>query len=158
MIIFVLQILNIIQLKVVELTTVSEMLDQIETMKHLYPKLTLERYEDYLQQMVPHNYKQVAVFENEICIGLSGFWTAMKIWTGKYIEIDNFIVHSEHRSKGVGKMMTDYLDSKAKAEGCNAIVLDAFTGNFTAHRFYYNQGYNPRGFHFVKMLNEEGLT
>jgi ribosomal protein S18 acetylase RimI-like enzyme len=33
----------------------------------------------------------------------------------KYIEIDNFIVHPEHRSKGLGKMMTDYID-KARRE------------------------------------------
>ena len=145
-------------MKTIELTTIEEMLAQIETMLHLYPKLTLEKYESYLQEMVPHNYKQLAVFEGDVCVGLTGFWTAMKIWTGKYIEIDNFIVHSDHRSKGVGKIMTDYLDEKAKAEGCNAIVLDAFTGNFTAHRFYYNQGYEPRGFHFLKILNKDALT
>jgi GNAT superfamily N-acetyltransferase len=155
---FLLYILNLAQLNIIELNTVPEMLAQIETMQHLYPNLTLEKYESYLQEMVPHNYKQVAVFENDICVGLSGFWTAIKLWTGKYIEIDNFIVHSEHRSKGIGKMMTDYIDAKAKAEGCTAIVLDAFTGNFTAHRFYYNQGYVPKGFHFLKMLNEDGLT
>jgi hypothetical protein len=49
--------------------------------------------------MVPHNYKQLAVFENEICIAVTGFWTGTKLWSGKYIEIDNFIVHPEHRSK-----------------------------------------------------------
>ncbi len=145
-------------MKILELTTVPEMLAQIDVMQHLYPNLTPEKYEFYLQEMTLHNYKQVAVFENEVCVGLSGFWTAVKLWTGKYIEIDNFIVHSDYRSKGIGKLMTDYIDSKAKSEGCNAIVLDAFTGNFTAHRFYYNQGYEPRGFHFVKMLNKEGLT
>ena len=155
---FLFYILNLTPLEIIELTTIPEILAQIEVMKHLYPNLTLEKYESYLQEMVPHNYKQVAVFENGICVALSGFWTAMKLWTGKYIEIDNFIVHSEHRSKGIGKMMTDYIDTKAIAEGCNAIVLDAFTGNFTAHRFYYNQGYVPKGFHFLKMLNEEGLT
>jgi hypothetical protein len=46
-----------------------------------------------------HNYKQLAVFENEICIAVTGFWTGTKLWSGKYIEIDNFIVHPEHRSK-----------------------------------------------------------
>lgn len=156
--IFVLLFLNYVQLKIVELTTVPEMLAQINVMRHLYPKLTLEKYESYLQEMTLHNYKQTAVFENEVCVGLTGFWTAIKLWTGKYIEIDNFIVHSDYRSKGIGKLMTDYIDAKAKSEGCTAIVLDAFTGNFAAHRFYYNQGYQPRGFHFVKILNEEGLT
>lgn len=145
-------------MKLVELTTVPQMLEQIETIKYLYPKITLEKYDLYLQQMVPHNYKQLAVFEGELCVGLSGFWTAIKLWTGKYIEIDNFIVHPDHRSKGIGKLMTDYIDAKAVAEGCTAVVLDAFTGNFTAHRFYYNQGFEPRGFHFVKMINEDELT
>jgi len=145
-------------LKIIELTTVTEMLAQIDVMLHLYPKLTIEKYESYLKEMIPHNYKQVAVFDGDVCVGISGFWTAVKLWTGKYIEIDNFIVHSEHRSKGIGKMMTDYINVKAKEENCNVIVLDAFTGNFKAHRFYYNQGYEPRGFHFVKMLNEDQLT
>jgi ribosomal protein S18 acetylase RimI-like enzyme len=74
--------------------------------------------------MVPHNYKQL-VFENEICIAVTGFWTGTKLWSGKYIEIDNFIVHPEHRSKGLGKMMTDYIDVKAKEKNCSMIVLDA---------------------------------
>lgn len=140
------------------MTTVEEMLAQIEVIRYLYPKFTLEKYESYLKDMIPHNYKQVAVFEADICVGISGFWSGVKLWSGKYVEIDNFIVHPEHRSKGIGKMMTDYINDKAIKAGCTMIVLDAFTGNFTAHRFYYNQGYNPRGFHFIKMLNEDGLS
>jgi GNAT superfamily N-acetyltransferase len=141
-----------------ELTTIEEMLAQIEVMKQLYPKFTLEKYEGYLKEMIPHNYRQVAVFENDVCVAISGFWCGTKLWSGKYIEIDNFIVHRDHRSKGLGKMMTDYLDKKARETGCTMIVLDAFTGNFTAHRFYYNQGYVPKGFHFLKILNEDGIS
>jgi GNAT superfamily N-acetyltransferase len=141
-----------------ELTTIDEMLANIEVMRFLYSTFTLEKYESYLVEMIPHNYKQVAVFENEICVAVSGFWSGTKLWSGKYIEIDNFIVHPDHRSKGLGKMMTDYVDALAKETGCTMIVLDAFTGNFTAHRFYYNQGYVPKGFHFLKILNEEGLS
>lgn len=146
------------KLEIRELTTVEEMLANIEVMRFLYPTFTLEKYESYLVEMIPHNYKQVAVFENEVCVAVSGFWSGIKLWSGKYIEIDNFIVHPEHRSKGLGKMMTDYVDVLAKETGCTMIVLDAFTGNFTAHRFYYSQGYVPKGFHFLKILNEEGLS
>ena len=141
-----------------ELTTMLEMLEQIEILKHLYPTFTLEKYESYLKEMIPHNYKQLAIFENEVCVALTGFWTGFKLWSGKYIEIDNFIVDPAHRSRGLGKMLTDYIDAKAKEEGCTMIVLDAYTGNFTAHRFYYNQGYVPKGFHFLKILNEDGLS
>ena len=67
-------------------------------------------------------------------------------------------MHPNHRSKGVGKMLTDYVSQKATGLDCTMIVLDAYTHNFNAQRFYFNQGYNPVGFHFVKMLKEEGLT
>ena len=145
-------------LKTIELTTIEEMLSQFEIMKHLYPKFTLEKYESYLKEMIPHNYTQIAVFDKEEILGLTGCWSGTKLWSGKYLEVDNFIVHPNHRSKGIGKLLTDFVNNKAIELGCTMIVLDAFTGNFTAHRFYYNQGYEPRGFHFIKMINEEGLS
>jgi GNAT superfamily N-acetyltransferase len=145
-------------LKIKELSTIPEMVAQYDIMKHLYSNFTIEKYESYLTEMVPHNYKQVAVFENEKCVALTGFWSGIKLWSGKYIEIDNFIVHPEHRSKGYGKAMTDYINEKALESNCTMIVLDAYTGNFTAHRFYYNQGFVPKGFHFLKILNEDGLS
>lgn len=141
-----------------ELTTIDEMLSQIDTMRFLYPNITLEKYQSFLSEMVPHNYTQIAVFENEVCLGITGCWSSTKLWTGKYLEIDNFVVHPEHRSKGIGKILTDYIEQKALDLGCSSIVLDAFTGNFGAHRFYYNQGYGPKGFHFVKVLDENKLT
>lgn len=140
------------------LTTIDEMMAQFSIIQQLYPEITMEKYQSYLAQMIPHKYLQLAVFEHGICIGLTGFWTGIKLWSGKYIEIDNFIVHENHRRKGVGKIMTDYISNLAEQTHCNIVVLDAFTGNFKAHRFYYNQGYAPRGFHFVKTLNKEGLT
>ncbi|GAA4128203.1 hypothetical protein GCM10022250_16730 [Flavobacterium chungbukense] len=108
--------------------------------------------------MIPHNYTQIAVFEKEVCLGLTGCWSATKLWTGKYLEIDNFVVNPDYRSRGIGKLLTDYVEKKALDLNCSSIVLDAFTGNFGAHRFYYNQGYAPKGFHFVKILDEKKLT
>jgi GNAT superfamily N-acetyltransferase len=145
-------------LKIIELTTIEEMVVQIEIIRYLYPTISEAKYKAYLELMLPHNYSQVAVFEGDECLGLTGLWYGVKLWSGKYIEIDNFIVHPNHRSKGIGKMLTDFVNQKATDLECTMIVLDAYTQNFTAHRFYYNQGYAPRGFHFSKILNEDGLT
>jgi GNAT superfamily N-acetyltransferase len=145
-------------MEVKELITLNEMLQQFNTMQFLYPNMTLERYQSFLTDMIPKSYKQVAVFENNVCLGLTGFWFGTKLWTGKYIEIDNFIVHPNYRQKGVGKIISNYIDAKAKALNCTCIVLDAFTGNFPAHKFYYNLGYVPRGFHFIKTIDENGFS
>ena len=145
-------------LHIKELITKQEMLAQFAVMQYLYTNFSLEKYDAYLTDMIPNNYKQVAVFEGDLCVGLSGLWSGTKLWSGKYLEIDNFIVHPDHRKKGVGKMMTDYIDIIGKETNCTMIVLDAFTGNYNAHRFYYNQGYVPKGFHFLKILNENGLS
>ena len=145
-------------MKTQELTSITAMLSHFEMMQFLYPKMKIETYETYLKDMLPHNYKQLAVFDGEICVGITGFWSATKLWTGKYIEIDNFVTHPAHRKKGIAKLMTDYLAKKAEDSGCTCIVLDAFTGNFEAHRFYHNQGYEPRGFHFIKTINKNGFS
>ena len=145
-------------MQIKELTSMPEMLNQLETIQLLYPSMTVEKYQSFLEDMISKDYKQIALFENEICVGMTGFWFGTKLWTGKYLEIDNFVVHPEYRKKGIGKLMTDYIATKAAELNCTCIVLDAFTRNFEAHRFYYNQGYVPRGFHFIKTIDENGFS
>ena len=140
--------------QLIELTTRAEMLVQLPIIQQLYPDYTTETYGDLLDEMIPHNYKQLIVVENNTTIGLAGFWIGTKLWSGKYLELDNVVVHQDFRSQKIGSIMTNYLNQKAIAENCNMIVLDAFTTNFGAHKFYMNHGYVPKGFHFVKFLNE----
>ena len=145
-------------MKTKELETIPEMIHYFPMIQLLYPNMKIKTYEAFLNDTIDHNYRQLVVLENEVCVGITGFWAGTKLWTGKYLEIDNFVTHPDHRKKGVAKIMTDYLAEKAKTLGCTCIVLDAFTGNFEAHRFYYNQGYAPRGFHFIKTIDANGFS
>jgi len=139
-----------------ELTTKAEMLIHISVLQELYPSLTLEQYDHDLSEMLPNNrYFQVAVFEGANCLGISGIWIGTKLWCGKYLEIDNLVVSEKFRSKGVGKLMFDYIVEKAKNEGCSMISLDSYTANFKAHKFFYNEGFGPKGFHFVRVLDKD---
>ncbi|WP_300353084.1 GNAT family N-acetyltransferase [Fluviicola sp.] len=141
-----------------ELKTIAEMLPHLGVLRELYPELNPENYERMLHQMIPNNYAQVGVFIRGKCIAVSGYWLGTKLWCGPYLELDNVIVSKEARGTGAGKLIQHYLEEKAKQLNCNIMALDAYTSNFKAHRFYYNQGYAPRGFHFIKILDEKGLT
>lgn len=134
------------------LSNLEEMLEQIEVMKFLYPSLTIEEYQSKLEDMIPYRYQQIGVFLEGQCVALSGFWLHTKIWSGKTLELDNFIVRPEYRKMGLGQQMEVYLKNLALENNCGTMVLDAFVENFASHKFYYNQGYIARGYHFVKKL------
>ena len=141
-----------------ELNGLDEMLQTLDVLQELYPSLTPENYLADLKDMLPNNrYGQVAIFDGDTCVGVSGYWIGTKLWCGKYLEIDNLVVSAKVRSKGVGKMIFDYLAEKAQQEECSMVSLDSYTSNFKAHKFFYNEGFAPKGFHFINILDAEKI-
>jgi len=135
----------------------QQMLAQLDVLQGLYPSLTMAQYATELDLMLPHNYSQLAVFDQDECIAICGIWIGNKLWVGKYLELDNIVVKEAYRSRGVGDLIFKTLEQKAHQENCNMLSLDSYTSNFKAHKFFYNQGYSPKGFHFIKLLNEKAV-
>lgn len=144
-------------MRIVEFVTKDDMLTTYQLIKQMYPSLSLDQYSEELDIMISNSYKQVVVMEEEEMLGLSGYWFGNKLWCGKYIELDNVFTSEQHRSKGVAEMIFKYLENKAVELGCNLLALDSYTDNFKAHKFFYAQGYIPRGFHFIQILNKNKI-
>jgi ribosomal protein S18 acetylase RimI-like enzyme len=136
------------------LTQKAEMLVHLDIVKQLYPDFTVEKYGTLLDEMLKANYQQVIVTKNNKTIALTGVWIGTKLWSGKYIEIDSFVVDEDFRGQKIGDILIKEVHKIAEKEDANQIVLDAFTTNFTAGKFYINHGFQPKGFHFVKILNQ----
>ena len=130
------------------------MLTAYDILLEVYPSLTLDEYSNELDTMLPHNYGQVVVMDGETIAGLTGYWIGSKLWCGKYMELDNVVVAEDYRRKGVGKILFEHMEKWAKEEKCTMLALDSYTTNFKAHRFFYGQGYGPKGFHFVNILDK----
>lgn len=62
--------------QIIELATKEEMLQQLPIIQQLYEGYTLEKYNLLLDEMLPINYKQVIIKENNETVGLAGFWIA----------------------------------------------------------------------------------
>lgn len=116
----------------------------------LTPDLSPEGYQRLLRAMVPHQYAQAVVVEGEATIAVSGYWIGHKLYCGKYLEVDNFVVDRSYRSRGVGQLLLEWMLEEAKRLDCQHVMLDAYVENEAAHRFYERNGFIKRGFHFLK--------
>lgn len=137
------------------LTKKEEMLPLFPLIQQLSPNVGEADYATFLDDMLARGYRMAAVFEEASgeCLGLSGIWTGTKIYSGKYMEMDNVVVSAAHRSRGIGKLLCDYLLDLARREGCRAAMLDAYLENAKAHAFYEREGFVRRGYHFIKKLD-----
>ena len=77
----------------------EEILQQLEIVQQLYPDFTIEKYGTLLDDMLNANYQQIIVVKDNQTIALTGVWIATKLWSGKYVEIDSFVVHEDFRGK-----------------------------------------------------------
>ncbi|MBL7893526.1 MAG: GNAT family N-acetyltransferase [Bacteroidia bacterium] len=137
---------------ITELIGKEQILAQLHLVQQLTAGITRSKYSEMLDTMLANGYRQVGAFENGQCIGISGFWINTKIYSDKYVELDNVIIDEKHRSKKVGKLLCDWIINEAKQKGCKIAMLDAYVENKDAHRFYFREGYIIRGFHFLKSI------
>ena len=137
---------------IIKLNTLEEMMEYHELLQLMYPEMQKNEYKRKLNEMLKNDYNQIAAFEGNVCVGIAGYWINTRLYCDKYIDIDNVVVRTEFRSKGVGKEMMDWLESFAKKEKCKYSILDAYVENRKAQKFYFREGYIIRGFHFLKPL------
>jgi ribosomal protein S18 acetylase RimI-like enzyme len=98
------------------------------------------------------HYELIGAFISEKLVGIAGAWIATKIWCGRYLEIDNLVVHPAQRSAGIGARLIRHLENVAKDRGCQVVVLDSYTSNHPSHRLYHRLGFEIWGFHFIKPI------
>ena len=135
-----------------EIVTEKEMLSLFPLVKQLSTHLKKSDYKIMLKDMLAHGYRMASAFDGNKCVGLSGFWISTKIYSGKYVELDNVVIDKNYRSQGVGKLLCDWIIREAKRLGCKTAMLDAYVENSSGHKFYYREGYIIRGFHFLKKI------
>jgi GNAT superfamily N-acetyltransferase len=105
-----------------------------------------------LPQMFEAGYRIAAAFEDSSCLGVAGFRVHRRLASGRVVYVDDLITGEAHRSSGVGKALLDHVASIASAEGCLAVTLDSATWRTDAHRFYEREGFDVRGFNFIRPL------
>lgn len=135
-----------------QIFSAEEMFPFYPLIQQLQPWLKEEHYRSHLQEMTQHNYSQLVVWENEQPVGMSGIWLNHKLYCGKYLEMDNVVVDTNYRNKGIGNLLYEKALEIAVKENCRVMMLDAYLENTGAHRFYERYGFEKQGFHFIKKI------
>lgn len=95
-------------------------------------------------------YQCIGAYDDDELIGILGVWTLVKLYAGKHVEPDNVFVKAEFRSKGVGKMLMEWMFDYAKAEGCIGSEVNCYKTNIKGNKFWENLGYEPKANHLFK--------
>ena len=103
-------------------------------------------------EMADQNYKCLGIYDQSKLIGICGLWYMTRHYCGKSIEPDHVIIQDKYKNQGLGNQLFEWLFDYARREGIEASELNSYVENARSHKFYYNLGYEIKGFHFVKIL------
>lgn len=101
------------------------------------------------------NYECIGLYDAEKLIGITGLWYSMKHYIGKSVEPDHVIIDEGYRGQNLGKQFFNWIYKYTKSKGCEAVELNTYTNNTKSHKFYYNEGFNIYGFHFLKVIRKD---
>lgn len=131
----------------------NDILEIIPLVKQLGNKIDDQTLQEYFQQMFPmENYHCFGWKEDNKLVAVSSVWISLRLYSGKQAEIDNFVVDDSMQGKGVGKKFLKALEEWSISESCQNLELNTYTQNRRSHKFYYREGYEIFGFHFLKKL------
>jgi len=116
-------------------------------------EVSIELLKSRFNEMKDQNYECAGIFdESDNLIGVSGLWYCTRHYIGKSVELDHVYIQPEHRGIGLGKQFMAWIDNYLKKRGCNSIELNIYVQNYPSHKFYYNEGFEILGYHFLKKL------
>lgn len=99
-----------------------------------------------------NHYRCFGIYDDSKLVAMSNTWITTKFYSGKQLEIDNFIVSKKERSKGLGQQLIKFIENWALENDCVTVELNTYVENGRSHKFYFNQGFKILGFHFQKNL------
>ena len=107
---------------------------------------------DRFEEMFAQNYECRGIFLDGGLVGVFGLWFMTRHYAGRSCEPDHIYIADEHRNKGIGKKLFQFIYNYAKEKGCETSELNSYVSNYRSHKFYLNEGYEIKGYHFLKKL------
>ena len=144
-------------MEIIECKTKEEIISNFPILTQLYsidryPHMTKENFARLLPEMQDQGYRQVAAIKDGKTLAVAGFSTAIRLYLGKIMRINDIVVDESWRRQGIGAAIIDRIIEEARKEECVAIVLDTGIERKDTHRFYEREGFTIQSHHFIRRL------
>lgn len=138
------------EFKIIDKNKINEVIPLVQ---HLSDHdISYEVLESRFAEMVTQNYECAVIYDDEKLIGVTGLWFCTRHYAGRSLEIDHVYIDKAYRRQGLGKQFLQWICDYAKDLGCQTVELNTYVQNYPSHKFYYNEGFEILGYHFLKKL------
>lgn len=137
-----------IQFKILDLQNIHNIIPLIQKLTE--NKFSNEVLKERFSEMATQNYECAVILNDDTLIGVTGIWYSTRHYVGKSAEIDHVFIEADFRNQGLGKRFLEWIYNHVKTKGCEAAELNTYVQNYPSHKFYYNEGFEILGYHFLK--------
>ena len=119
--------------------------------RELRPDLPAD-YIGTMQGVVEDGGEMVAATAGAEVVAVAVFRCYRNTSSGVHVYVDDLVTAAAARSRGIGKVLLDWLTDEARGRGATRLRLDSGTQRIDAHRFYHREGMHIACFHFSRDL------
>ena len=113
-------------------------------------------YRSKMQRVFAGGGRMVVAAEGDAVRGLAVWRVHENTAIGVHLYVDDLVAGEGQRSRGVGHVLMQWLEHRARELSCVSLVLDSGTQRTRAHRFYFREGMVVVCFNFQKDLARAG--
>lgn len=114
--------------------------EAFEVMVQLRTHLDQGEYARRLQTQKAAGYELVGAWQAERLVGVLGMRRVDTLARGAHLHVDDLVVRSELRGRGIGRRLLDFAEQDAQRRGLVALFLDS---RQEVIAFYEHLGYEP---------------
>ena len=95
--------------------------------------------DEYRDQFRKDLFQVLVAQSAEEIVGMALFYPTFSTWKGKMMYLEDFVVATKHRRKGVGQLLFDAFIETSKQQQCKLVKWQVLDWNQSAIDFYIKQ-------------------
>ncbi len=124
-----------------------------DVLAELRPHLSRDGFLAQVREMEAEGFVLAFTQVEDQVVAAAGYRVYSNLFMGKHCYVDDLVTATDHRSRGYGKQMIDWLRDQARQANCRYFHLDSGTHRGQAHKFYFDQGFTIASYHFSEELS-----